>query len=616
MLKFLIKKEPSPAIGEKTVDEQPAVVTPATSSIKKSIDADLNKSVAKNTPSVSSSTFIADISTPTNAKGSTTNVVSKAPSITTPLASKVATDAAITLIDITNSPKKPKVSTPVAMVTTPAPSSVVPAQVTVTKVPASANSNKVLSLSIETDGLESTTNSARNSIGSSAPSSKQLPLPPSTCTTVVESSFPTPISIPSGRPPTPAEVKALFMMTACLEVPAHIASTYTASKTTTYALPPPIRTSLSPQPQPILPTPATVIMSDKDTPSPAPTVYSFTQREKITSASPAKKFTSENYKYRDDPANYDEEGELKIKHMSCDTVRAKINTFLASKEMTQTKFLETIKANSNSYGRFMSYRGRDRGSDNSVYYGALIFFAERDKKEKLKKQEENEALKAAAKKGASSSQSSTPNIVAGTPSSLTGTPSSSMLPMSSGSMTATPSGAKKRTADEMISSFALGATPQVDGTPSSISNSSPCVPTSAGPSIEPKAKKSTSKAAEAEALLKSIAEVPLENHRVFDDCDDIRAKIATFVHNTGTVSMAKFADAVDATPRSVNLFMAKKGYNEGAGSKIYINSYIFFEKLRLMKNEPKSNKRIKNEQKNPNGFDLIDPPRYVWTFKG
>jgi hypothetical protein len=86
-----------------------------------------------------------------------------------------------------------------------------------------------------------------------------------------------------------------------------------------------------------------------------------------------------------------------VKHLSCDTLRAKINTFLATKEMTQTKFLETIGANSNSFRRFMSYTGRDRGRDNSTYEGALVFFAEREKKEKMKKEEQKEAEKQQAK---------------------------------------------------------------------------------------------------------------------------------------------------------------------------------------------------------------------------
>ncbi len=39
-------------------------------------------------------------------------------------------------------------------------------------------------------------------------------------------------------------------------------------------------------------------------------------------------FTSTNYCYRDDPANYDVHGDLIVKSVSCDTIRKKINMFL------------------------------------------------------------------------------------------------------------------------------------------------------------------------------------------------------------------------------------------------------------------------------------------------
>jgi hypothetical protein len=243
--------------------------------------------------------------------------------------------------------------------------------------------------------------------------------------------------------------------------------------------------------------------------------------------------------------------------------------------MTQTKFLETIGANSNSFRRFMSYKGRDRGLDNSTYEGALVFFAEREKKEKLKKEEQKEAEKQQAK----------------------------VLKKAGGGSVAMVTPNKKRSVEEMASTV----------TPNPVDGSI----TLTVPSSEPKAKRSASaKSAAADEILHNIANVPLHDMRVFDDCDDVRAKIATYVHGTKTVSMAKFAEAVDATPRAVTMFMAKKGWNEGAGSKIYVNSYRFFEKLRILNNEAKSNKRIKNEQKHPNGFALEDPPRYVWTFAG
>jgi hypothetical protein len=57
--------------------------------------------------------------------------------------------------------------------------------------------------------------------------------------------------------------------------------------------------------------------------------------------------------------------------------------------------------------------------------------------------------------------------------------------------------------------------------------------------------------------------------------------------------------------------MSKKGPIAGCGSDVYFNSYQFFEKLRIHKNEEKSNKRLKNEKENPEGLPLREPSR-VW----
>jgi len=85
---------------------------------------------------------------------------------------------------------------------------------------------------------------------------------------------------------------------------------------------------------------------------------------------------------------------IQIKNVSCDTIRKKINMFLATKEMTLTAFLERIGGvNSNSYGRFMKLKGSHSGRDNGTYLGAAEFFAKRDEENKIAKK----ALKAAGK---------------------------------------------------------------------------------------------------------------------------------------------------------------------------------------------------------------------------
>ncbi|RHY90538.1 hypothetical protein DYB35_003852 [Aphanomyces astaci] len=56
--------------------------------------------------------------------------------------------------------------------------------------------------------------------------------------------------------------------------------------------------------------------------------------------------------------DYDSEEEARLSsRWTCQTIRSKIQKFLATKTMTQTAFLKTIGANSNSFGRFMKLKG-------------------------------------------------------------------------------------------------------------------------------------------------------------------------------------------------------------------------------------------------------------------
>eukprot|EP01038_Epipyxis_sp_PR26KG_P015440 gene15440-20831_t len=81
--------------------------------------------------------------------------------------------------------------------------------------------------------------------------------------------------------------------------------------------------------------------------------------------------------------HYNQEDEW-ITHtkVSCDGIRKKINCFLATKEMTQTAFLQKIGVNSNSFGRFMKLKGAHGGDQNGTFWGAINFFAAREKADK------------------------------------------------------------------------------------------------------------------------------------------------------------------------------------------------------------------------------------------
>ncbi len=307
------------------------------------------------------------------------------------------------------------------------------------------------------------------------------------------------------------------------------------------------------------------------------------------------KFTSQNYRYRDDPANYNDYG-LIVKPMSCDTVRMKINTFLATKEMTQKAFMETIGVSSGPYHRFMGYKGKDRGSDNSTYFNALVFFAEREKREKLRKQEEKAAIKlqekeakAAAKKAEKEQKQS-----------------------------ANTGKRKKRSSQEITGAEFDDANEHLTVT------IGPSATAAASTTTVPKAKSQrTCKAEEADQLVQDLSNIQIHESGVFDDCDDIRTKLVTLIKDSSggnnLMTMTKFAEVIGVTPSAINKFLAKKGFNEGAGSIVYENSYYFFEKYRIFKQEAKSPKRKRNEKKHPNGFALQDPPKpskYVWIFGG
>jgi hypothetical protein len=65
---------------------------------------------------------------------------------------------------------------------------------------------------------------------------------------------------------------------------------------------------------------------------------------------------------------------------NCDEVRNKINALLRSGEYKVTQFQKELGINSNSYGRFMSYKGSYAGSDNQTYELAHRFFRKRQER--------------------------------------------------------------------------------------------------------------------------------------------------------------------------------------------------------------------------------------------
>lgn len=95
---------------------------------------------------------------------------------------------------------------------------------------------------------------------------------------------------------------------------------------------------------------------------------------------------------------------------------------------------------------------------------------------------------------------------------------------------------------------------------------------------------------------------------VYDTCPQVIAKIKAFFERDGVTK----GDFVSLGLGGVNLgslnrFLASKNQDQ-AGNITYKRAYEFFEKLRIMQNEPKSRARLKNEAEKHNGFSA--QPKY------
>jgi hypothetical protein len=83
----------------------------------------------------------------------------------------------------------------------------------------------------------------------------------------------------------------------------------------------------------------------------------------------------------------DEEENNMTKFVSCNTIRKKINEFLATSGWAQSDWLKYTGVNSKSYQMFMSYRGPIQGIDNQTYSKGKSFFRKLDELNKEKKKQ-------------------------------------------------------------------------------------------------------------------------------------------------------------------------------------------------------------------------------------
>lgn len=127
------------------------------------------------------------------------------------------------------------------------------------------------------------------------------------------------------------------------------------------------------------------------------------------------------------------------------------------------------------------------------------------------------------------------------------------------------------------------------------------------------------------AGIPDISTVTLEGEdsdtvKVFDTCDMVRDKIRAFLEIPGMSSSA-FLRAVAKNGRSfqsgqMRRFLVKDGALDGNTCAIFLDAYIFFEKVRKLEGKCKSEDRKKMEQLHPDGIDTSRSFNYVWTPPG
>ena len=88
---------------------------------------------------------------------------------------------------------------------------------------------------------------------------------------------------------------------------------------------------------------------------------------------------------------------------------------------------------------------------------------------------------------------------------------------------------------------------------------------------------------------------------VFDSCPQLVVKINQFLRRSGISKAALLAALGNINHKSLNEFLTSK-QQERFRNVSYRASYIFFEKLRILEGQPKSQDRLKNELMYPDGF--------------
>lgn len=104
------------------------------------------------------------------------------------------------------------------------------------------------------------------------------------------------------------------------------------------------------------------------------------------------------------------------------------------------------------------------------------------------------------------------------------------------------------------------------------------------------------------------------NDGVYDSCPHLVSKIKVFLQRDGMTKAALLEALGGVNSNSLNRFLSAKNQDQ-CQNIVYKAGYTFFERLRILEEKPKSNARLKNEKKYPNGFDLRRRT-HMWVFTG
>ncbi|KAI2632728.1 hypothetical protein GGS21DRAFT_139177 [Xylaria nigripes] len=233
------------------------------------------------------------------------------------------------------------------------------------------------------------------------------------------------------------------------------------------------------------------------------------------------------------------------KKSSCEVVRRRINELLYSGIMNRSEFAKAIGASPATLGGFLRAMGVMGGAKSSVYYNAWAWFKQRDRaKLRLADIQKRQKLEAdAAAVAATTTAESKATATAGT---------------SSGSSSGKPASSVK-----MIVSLPDITDIHLDG--------------------------------------EETDEIP-----IYDSCDEIRKKINQHLNMPG-VTQAQFCRDIYSQMKKPKCkaiqskqladFRALKGSRAGAKSSVFYAAYVYFEKIRIVQNKPKSAHRESMEER-------------------